>query len=215
MKKVKKEKEIFAELSEEEISYYYTLLSEELTDYDCGKLCKDKNDGIPFCCVPKNAVPFLYRKELGLLKSRTDLWKVWEPTNAQERKLKSTHEGEDTIFCECKGVAFCERDNRSISCRTFPLEPYIDKRGALVGLVFMKEFLDGCPLSTKGEDIRQGYIDSHFLFWEKLLLRRKEEYETYQKSSRAYRNWSKKTGKKIPVLFPSHLLGKEYLKKFV
>ncbi|MBE7411760.1 MAG: hypothetical protein L6Q54_05040 [Leptospiraceae bacterium] len=211
----KKEKEIFGELTVEEISYYYTLLNEELTNFDCGSLCKDQNDGVPFCCVPKNAVPFLYRKEFQLLKSRSELWRVWEPKTAQEKKLKSTHEGEDTLFCECKGVAFCERENRSISCRTFPFEPYLDKRGVLVGLIFMKEFLTSCPLSSRLSDIRQEYIDGHFLFWEKLLLRKKDEYDTYKKSSSAYRRWSKKENKKIPLLFPSHLKDKDYLKKLI
>ncbi len=212
---MKKEKEILSELTTDEISYYYTLLNEEITDFDCGTLCREDNDGNPFCCVTENAIPFLYRKEFSLLKSRSDLWKIWEPKNRQEKNLKSAQEGEDTLFCECKGAAFCERENRSISCRTFPIEPYIDKRGALVALVFMKEFLSGCPLTKRKDDVRQDYIDSHFIFWEKLLLRRKEEFETYNKSSRAYRKWSKNTGLPIPLLFPSHLKGKEYLNKFI
>lgn len=202
-------------LEEEEIAYYYSLLSEELTNYDCGTLCKDQNGGIPFCCSVENAVPILYKAEFSYLKKRTDLWKIWKPQTKHEINLKKNQEDKHTIFCECKGVAFCERENRSISCRTFPLEPYIDKRGVFVGLVFMREFMHGCPLTQRVNDIRQEFIDMNFLFWEKLMLRKPNEYETYRKSSIAYRRYRTKTKKKFPIFFPSHLKGKEYLKKYL
>lgn len=202
-------------LEEEEIAYYYSLLQEELTNYDCGTLCRDANGGVPFCCSVDNAVPFLYKAEFSLLKKRTDLWKVWKPETKQEKDLKKSHEDEHTIFCECKGVQFCERENRSISCRTFPLEPYIDKRGVFVGLVFMREFKHGCPLTGRHKDIRQEFIDVNYLFWEKLMLRKPNEYETYKRSSIAYRRQRTRSGEKFPVLFPSHLLEKDYIKKYI
>lgn len=202
-------------LEEEEIAYYYSLLIEELTNYDCGTLCKDANDGIPFCCSVENAVPILYKAEFSYLKKRTDLWKVWKPKNKHEINLKKNQEDKHTIFCECKGVNFCERENRSISCRTFPLEPYIDKRGVFVGLVFMREFTHGCPLTKRVNDIRQEFIDTNYLFWEKLMLRKPNEYETYRRSSIAYRRHRTKTKKSFPIFFPSHLKDKEYLKKYI
>lgn len=212
MAKVKKPQ---ADFEEDEIAYYYSLLQEELTEYDCGTLCKEENDGIPFCCLVENAVPILYKKEFKLLKSRSKLWKAWKPKTKHDKKMFEEHDGGDTIFCECKGIAHCERENRSISCRTFPLEPYIDTRGVLVGLVFMREFTHGCPLTKKAKDIRQPFIDNHFLFWEKLLLRKEDEYELYLKSSRGYRISRGKTGKKFKILYPSHLQNKKYLKKYI
>ncbi len=208
-------KTIFTDLTEDEVAYYYSLLKEEVTNYDCGTLCRDDNNGSPFCCVTENAVPLLYKKEFELLKSRSDLWKVWNPTDPKERKLLDEHDEENTVFCKCKGAQFCERDNRSVSCRTFPLEPYIDKRGVFVGLVFMKEFSTGCPLTKRSKDIRQEFVDNHFIFWEKLMLRRPVEFETYTKSSRSYRMSRAKTKKNFPVLLPSHLKGKDYLKKYL
>lgn len=207
--------EISSDLTRDEISFYHSLLNEELTDYDCGSLCKDANDGVPFCCVVENAVPILYKEEYELLKSRSDLWSVWEPESKSDLKLKKDSEPDSALFCKCKGVAFCERENRSISCRTFPLEPYIDKRGKHVGLVFMKEFLHGCPLTSRNKDIRQEFVDSHFIFWEALLLRKDDEYETYLRSSRRYRRHRTKTGVQFPILFPSHLKDKEYLKEYI
>jgi len=202
-------------LEEEEIAYFYSLLQEEITNYDCGTLCRDANGGVPFCCSVENAVPFLYKAEFSYLKKRTDLWKVWKPQTKQEKQLQKSHEDEHTIFCECKGVEFCERENRSISCRTFPLEPYIDKRGVFVGLVFMREFKHGCPLTQRVKDIRQEFIDANYLFWKKLMLRKPNEYETYRRSSIAYRKHRTKTKEDFHVFFPSHLLEKTYLLKYI
>lgn len=210
-----KQKKIFLELQEDEIEYYYTLLNENLTDFDCGELCKKDNNGVPFCCDVGNAVPYLYRKEFDMLKKRTDLWREWTPRNKQEIKMKSEQESVDTVFCECKGYEYCERPNRSISCRTFPLEPYIDKRGSLVGLVYIRAFLLGCPLSKSPEKIKQEFIDSHFIFWEKLLFRKKEEHELYISSSRTLRRMRTKKNEEFHIFFPSHLKNKKYLKEFI
>lgn len=129
--------------------------------------------------------------------------------------MLAEYDSKETLFCECKGIEFCERENRSISCRTFPLEPYLDTRGVLVGLVFMKEFTGKCPLTLRAKDIRQEFIDSHFIFWEKLLFRLDSEYETFWNSSKSYRRSRAQTGKKFPIFFPSHLQGKKYLESYL
>ncbi|MCB1160666.1 MAG: hypothetical protein KDK45_24410, partial [Leptospiraceae bacterium] len=132
---MKKTEKIEKSLQEDEVEYFYSLLAEEVTGYDCGTLCSKDNGGEPFCCKVENAIPILYINEYKLVRSRTDLWSKWSPKTKEDKTFKKENEGLDTIFCECKGVQFCERNNRSISCRTFPLEPYIDKRGVIVGLV--------------------------------------------------------------------------------
>jgi hypothetical protein len=210
-----KKKSIFKGLTEDEVAYYYTLLNEEVTSFNCGTLCAPDNGGEPFCCKVENAVPFLYKEEFSYLKKQSDLWSVWKPKTKHEIKLKKNTETDDTIFCECKGVSFCERENRSISCRTFPLEPYIDRRDVMVGLVFMKEFSEGCPLTNRPKDIRQEFVDSHFIFWEKLILRKDDEFETYKKSSRTYRMSREKTGKDFVIFYPSHLKDKDYIIKYI
>ncbi|TGK00269.1 hypothetical protein EHQ53_09805 [Leptospira langatensis] len=202
-------------LTEDEIQYYYSLLQEEITEYNCGSLCAPSNGGIPVCCQSDNALPALYKAEYEMLSKRTDLWKAYVPMTREEKKDFAEYDHRKITFCECKGVAHCERENRSISCRTFPLEPYLDTRGVLVGLVFMHEFKNKCPLTSLPKDIRQDFIDNHFLFWEKLLFRVESEYEVYTESSKAYRRRRKRTGVDFPILYPSHLKGKEYLEKYV
>jgi len=219
---VKKSVRIITDLTVDEIKYYYSLLTEEITDYNCGDLCRGDNNGIPYCCVVDNAVPLLYKNELKYLQTQGKLWSVWKAKTKDDQKLKESA-GDDQLFCECRGIEHCVRDERSISCRTFPLEPYIDRRGVLVGLTFMREFTDQdsvtgkikCPLTKRKKDIRQQFIDSHFLFWEKILLRREEEYDTYVSTSRSLRRERGKTGRNFQVLLPSHFIGSKTVMEYL
>jgi len=210
------------DLSSEEIRYYHSLLNQELTDFDCGSLCKDDNGGVPYCCKAEHAVPLLYKAEFDLLRSMGDLWHEWKPVTADDRKIAETA-SRDQSFCECKGIEFCIRDQRSISCRTFPLEPYIDRRGAFVGLTFVRDFTRRdpdtgkvkCPMTRRKNDVRQEFIDSHFIFWEKIMLRRAEEYETYVDTSKSLRRERNRTGRQFQVLLPSHMKDSKLVKKFM
>lgn len=220
-KKSKQRMKIDKDLNEEEIAYYFSLLTEEITDYDCGELCKDKKSGLTYCCQVQHAVPLLYKNELSHLQKKGDLWAEWKPGNKDDKELKETA-GKDQVFCECKGQQYCIRDQRSISCRTFPLEPYIDRRGVFVGLTFIKDFTTRdadtgrikCPLTRRKKDIRLEFIDSHFLFWEKIMLRRPEEYETYVDTSKTLRRERDRTGKSFEILYPSHFQGSKTIKLY-
>jgi hypothetical protein len=210
------------DLNSEEIRYYHSLLNEELTEFDCGELCKHDNGGVPYCCKSEHAVPLLYKAEFDLLRSIGDLWHEWTPVTSDDRKIAETA-SRDQVFCECKGIEFCVRDQRSISCRTFPLEPYIDRRGAFVGLTFVRDFTERdpdtgkvkCPMTRRKNEIRQSFVDSHFIFWEKIMLRRDEEYETYVATSRGLRRERNRTGRQFQVLLPAHLKESRIIKKFM
>ena len=215
-------KKILKDLTEDEIEYYFSFLNEEITDFDCGTLCSKDNNGIPYCCTAEHAVPLLYKSEFSFLKKQGDLWHKWKPKTKEDKKIEETA-GDDQIFCECKGVQHCVRNQRSVSCRTFPLEPYLDRRGAFVGLTFLYDFTQKdpdtgkikCPLTKRPSDIRQEFIDSHYIFWEKLLLRSKDERDTYTSSSKDLRRQKKKKGKKFTILFPTHLKDSRSAKKYL
>ena len=189
----------------EELDHFYELLDESLTAYDCGKLCSPANNGEPLCCSVENAVPMLYREEFAYLSKRTELWHRWKPKTPVDKKQKKEDETRILIFCECRGVAHCERENRSICCRTFPLEPYFDTEGKFVGLIFMREFRNKCPLMKRLPDIRQNVIDKHYKFWELMLAKKGDELELYKSTSRGWRISATKRGVKLPILRPSHL----------
>lgn len=201
------------DLTTDEVEYYFSLLGENVTRYDCGKLCAPYNEGVPHCCVADNAVPLLFKAELEYAQQKgSDLWFAWKPKTEEDRELKSTAR-KDQMFCECKGARFCERDFRSISCRTFPLEPYVDRRGAFVALTFLYDFTlnheqsgePRCPLVERAQDIRQKFIDASFQFWEKLMLRIPDEYEIYVESSRDLRKKRAKEDYRIQLFFPTHM----------
>ncbi|MBL8020178.1 MAG: hypothetical protein JNM27_10980 [Leptospirales bacterium] len=212
----------FKDLTTEEIRYYHSLLTEELTDFDCGDLCKGDNGGEPYCCKAEHAVPLLYKAEFEHLKAMGDLWHEWKPVTGEDKKIKETA-SRDQLFCECKGIAHCVRDQRSISCRTFPLEPYLDRRNVIIGLTFVRDFTQRdpdtgkvkCPMTRRKNDVRQEFVDAHFVFWEKIMLRREEEFETYVETSRSLRRERNRTGRQFQVLMPSHLKESRMARKFM
>lgn len=217
-KKIKLSKE----LCKDEIPYLLNSLNENIVDYDCSLLCKKYNNNVAYCCEASNAVPILFKAEYEYFKLHTDLWFKWSPKNKDDRELLE-HVREDQIFAECKGVKYCNRQYRSITCRTFPLEPYIDLRGVFVGLTFLKDFLEEdentitrCPLASRHTDIRQEFIDSHYLYWQHIMFRLKSEYDVYVYSSKKLREYTNKKKKELIILYPSWYEGvmsiREYIK---
>jgi len=207
-----KPKRISKDLTEPEIEYLFSFLNEELAPFNCGELCAPHNNGIPYCCTAEHAVPLLYRAEFSYLDKRGDLWFRWKPKTKDDKKIAETAD-RDQVFCECTGVEHCVRNLRSISCRTFPLEPYVDRRGAFVGLTFLEDFTQKdpdtgkikCPMTRRAKEIRQEFVDSHYQFWEKLMLRRPDEYEIYLDSSKTLRRNRDKHGTPFSILFPTHM----------
>ncbi len=212
------------DLTFDEIEHFHSLLDESVTGFDCGTLCSPHNGGVPYCCSVENAVPLLYRSEMKYLQSQGNMWEEWFPKTADERKLKK-EEDRHQMFCECKGIAACSENRhlRSISCRTFPLEPYLDRRGVFVGLTFIRDFTEKdehtgkikCPLTQRKKDIRQEFVDSHYLFWERLLLRREEEFETYLWTSKKLRREFEKDKRDFHVFFPTHLKESKNARQFI
>lgn len=213
-------KRAIKDLTEEEISYYLELLGEEVTNYDCGTLCSD--DTGPYCCTVDHAIPLLFKSEYSLFSRKGNLWFPWKAQTDDEKEIEETAR-RDQIFCDCGGVTRCKRDQRSISCRTFPLEPYIDRRGVFVGLTFLYDFTQKdeetgkvkCPLTRKKKEIRQEFVDANFTFWEKIMLRVPDEYDVYVDSSKDLRKKRDKENFKIEILYPSWYTKMKSMREFV
>ena len=99
---------------------------------------------------------------------------------------KFIEEAEDYyIFGKCPGPAGCERSKRSFNCRTFPLEPYLDKDGEIVGLAYADARQVDCPLIGKPMKIfNPDYVRNVIKFWEEMFKYYPEEKETYIDESR-------------------------------
>jgi hypothetical protein len=173
-------------LSETQAAELLDLLEAPVTHFDCGQLCAPGNGGVPVCCHAASVVPVLYEAELRVLQRRSRLWRRYEPGDAKHRAMVQEARPGDA-FCVCRGVEHCERGNRSLACRTFPFEPYLDRESRLVGLVYGEAFRDLCPLVAGFYPVRGDFVDQCLRLWERTFALSSAEREFYADHSRALR----------------------------
>lgn len=128
-----------------------------ISRYDCGRHCAPHNGGEPVCCTTRHAVPIVDRTELELLRSRTKIWSLYKPEDAAGRAIVADLH-KDCLAVKCKGARHCERENRSLSCRTFPFFPYFTRARELVGLAYYWDFEDRCWVMSN-----LGIVDIQFV----------------------------------------------------
>jgi Fe-S-cluster containining protein len=173
-------------------------LRSPITEFDCGTLCAPGNDGVPVCCQASSIVPVMYKAEYELLRRRSELWGPYRPRSDADRELVADARACE-IFAECKGHEHCERENRSLACRTFPFEPYLDHDMQLVGLVWYYDLKSLCPLIESKHRILPEFIRECLSMWEKLFEGMPEELEYYHETSESLRRSFGQKQKKIPV----------------
>ena len=131
------------------------------------------------CCTTGHAVPVVDRSEWKLLKSRSDLWRPFKPYDANTREIvASLHHSNCAI--ECKGARFCERQNRTIACRSFPFFPYITREKAFIGLSVYWTFEDRCWMISQMELVEQRFIDEFAAAFRQIFQKDKVEFETFE-----------------------------------
>jgi hypothetical protein len=166
---------------------------------DCGKFCSPLNGGVPVCCSTDNAIPIVEKEEWDLLKSRSDLWRKFQPSDYVSKKivkdLPST-----TCAVECKGAAFCERDNRSLACRSFPFFPYFTKVGTLIGLTCYWAFEDRCWVISNLQVVEKEFVDEMIAAYEYLFEKDEDQYQAYYRESSTMRRVFSRRNQVIQVL---------------
>ena len=179
--------------SEKQLKRFYKLLSVPMIDFDCGKLCAPKNDGIPVCCENEGVVPILFNEEYKFHWNNGKFWKRMPPVTKEIKKF--IDEAEDYyIFAKCSGHEGCERSKRSLCCRTFPLEPHVNKDGIVTGLAYAKARDIDCPLIGRPQSIfNPEYIQNVIRFWQ-------EMFEYYPEEQEMYIDESKKRERRIKKL---------------
>jgi hypothetical protein len=180
------------------IPQLYALLTSPVTAFDCGVLCAPRNGGVPVCCHAQTVVPVLYRAELEWLRKRTRLWRRYVPTDARERAMAREVSACD-VLAVCRGAAFCEREHRSIACRTFPFEPYVDHRSRLAGMVYNYEFTGLCPLIDNPAPILTRFIDQCIALWASIFELDQDELQFYSGTSQTLRRSFGQKRLPIPV----------------
>lgn len=86
---------------------------------DCGKLCKRA------CCRGDGGMYLFPGEE----KVFDFLQPEWAVTEKSDFIYNYGGRVKNVVFCTCRG--FCDRYQRPLACRIFPLTPYMDKNGSL------------------------------------------------------------------------------------
>jgi hypothetical protein len=177
----------------------YEKFQAPISRFDCGRKCAPLNGGEPVCCSTQNAVPLVQKSEWQLLKTRSDLWHRFKPYDATTRNMvRDLHKTCTAI--ECKGVAHCERDNRSMACRAFPFYPYITREGEFVGLAYYWDFEDSCWVISNLSVIDADFIREFVVAHEMLFAADPEEYDTFKEQSASMRRVFTRRNRYIPLI---------------
>jgi hypothetical protein len=138
---------------------------------------------------------------LALRQKRSDLWRKHVPTGP-DAHLRDQARGCD-VFAVCKGHQHCEREHRSLACRTFPFEPYLDHDGEFVGIVFAFDQAHLCQLITSEHEISPEFVRQGCAMWRRMFELDAEERAFYAGCSRTLRRQFGRRGESIPV-FSEH-----------
>ena len=177
----------------------YQEFQASISRYDCGKKCGPHNGGEPVCCSTKDAVPLVDKWEWELLKTRTSMWRPYVPNDASGRKIvEDLHE--DCRAIECKGARHCERDNRTMACRTFPFFPYIDRAGEFVGLAYLWDFEDRCWVISNLQIVDPIFVAEFIAAYELLFAHDKEEWAANRDHSATMRRVFTRWNRVIPLI---------------
>lgn len=184
-------------ITEKKLRRFYRLLSVRMIDFDCGRLCAPKNEGIPYCCSNEDVVPILFHEEYRWHRNNGRFWKRMPPKSREIRKF--IEESEDYyVFSQCPGPEDCVRSKRSLNCMTFPLEPHVNADGEVQGLAYVNTGRRDCPLIGRSrKTFNPVYISNSLIFWRELFELYPEEQELYMQESRKRVRRAKKEGKRV------------------
>lgn len=184
-----------------------------LSNLDCGKKCAPYNpNGIPFCCDICHAIPAVYKSEWATLKKSTDLWHLWKQEDCQSalvsEKINVNDLPENMLLLACKGVQYCQRNYRAISCRQFPFFPYVSQDFRFLGMAYEWEFENQCWVISHLEQVSSAFRQEFVSTFDEIFNLWPEEMESYVIKSEEMRAVFKHRRQRIPIL---HRNGKNYL----
>ena len=141
---------------------------------DCGKLC-DKA-----CCKGDDCGMFLFPGEEEVYKLLSPKWIGIEPSDFTYDYNGKTY---NVPIAFCKGV--CDRYQRPLSCRIFPVTPHFDANGDLE-IIMDPRAKSVCPLA-KGLYLED--LDSNFIKKVKktfILLLKNKRFKTFMRAYSSY-----------------------------
>ncbi len=178
----------------------YATFEAPITRYDCGKQCAPLSDsGDPFCCTTEHTIPVVFYEEWQYLSAKTELWHIYAPEDKTRRDLAESA-GDGLLALECLGWEQCERDYRSLACRTFPFYPYVSREGEFLGLSYYWAYEDRCWVISHLELITDDYLQQFVAVYDQLFAAVSSELEDYRRYSATARRVFSRWKRSIPLL---------------
>ena len=182
-------------------AHLYAGFRSPIMELDCGDRCGPYNErGVPFCCDIRHSVPSAYPTEWEYLNANTDLWQEWQGQDVHETASLKEQAPEGQTLIACKGVAHCQRDFRSITCRSFPFFPYITRQGEFIGITYYWEYETRCWVISNLNSITPQYLSEFFATYDVLFAAMPQELETYRHYSGTMRRVFGRRRRTIPLL---------------
>ena len=177
----------------------YQKFQAPVSQFDCGRKCAPHNGGEPVCCSTEHAIPVADRPEFDLLRSRTDLWRRYKPTDAQgRREIADLHH--DCVAIQCKGARHCERDNRTMACRAFPFFPYMTRKGEILGLAYYWAFEDRCWIISNLGVVTPRFVQECIDAFEMMFAADRLEFEIHLRLAADMRRVFARRNAIIPIV---------------
>jgi hypothetical protein len=163
---------------------FYRRFDDPITALDCGTRCAPYNEyGVPFCCDTRHAVPTAYDAEWAYLSANTQLWHVYVPDSQAHAVELRRQLPDGQVLVECLGHRHCERNFRTLVCRSFPFFPYLTREREFIGLAYYWEYEDRCWLISNLQLVSQAYRSEFLDAYEQLFREFPEERENFRQFS--------------------------------
>jgi hypothetical protein len=191
-----------------EFATLYAHFHAPITNLNCGDKCAPYNErGAPFCCDTRHAVPTAYQSEWAYLQANTNLWHLWEGKSTGETSELREQTPPGQVLIACLGHEHCQREFRSITCRSFPFFPYINSQREFIGMSYYWEYEDRCWVISNLEVVSPRYRHEFTSSYETLFETMPGEIETFHYRSAQMRSTFSRSRRAIPLL---HRNGRVY-----
>ena len=172
-----------------------------VTEFDCGDRCAPYNErGVPFCCDINHAVPAAYQDEWTYLRCNTNLWRPWQSDDTALMEALNQQTPPGQVLISCLGHLLCQREYRSITCRSFPFFPYITLSGEFIGLSYYWQYEDRCWVISHLEMVSEKYLSEFVKVFDFIFEQMPEELATYRHFGIIMRRVFGRKHRSIPLL---------------
>jgi len=188
-------------LNQEDFAGLYARFRSPITTLDCGDRCAPYNErGAPFCCDTRHAIPTAYQAEWEYLRVNTDLWHLWKADDSALTIELQEQTPAGQVLIECLGHTRCQREFRSLTCRAFPLYPYITREAEFIGLSYYWDYEDRCWVISNLQVVTPEYLGEFIAAYDSLFSRKPGELENFRYHSTIMRRVFGRRRRAIPLL---------------